>query len=173
MNLAYKNLLPADFAPESRVWIYQSSRLFTLREAIELEDILNAFSAGWKSHGRDVVGFATLFFGQFIILMADETKTGVSGCSTDASVRMVKDIEEKYNVRLFDRQMLAFVKDEKIQLLPLAQLNYAVENKFIQYDTLYFNNLVADKKALENNWIIPAGESWLCKKVHFDATTTR
>lgn len=168
MNLAYKHLLPENFAPDSKVWIYQSSRRFTLSEALDLEEILNDFAAGWTSHGAHVKGFATLFFGQFIVLMADETQAGVSGCSTDSSVRMIKGIEEKCKVQLFDRQTLAFVVEEKIQLLPLPQLQYAVENKFIQQHTLYFNNLVDDKDALEKQWIIPAGESWLSKRFTFD-----
>ncbi|MBM3440738.1 MAG: hypothetical protein FJX94_07770 [Bacteroidetes bacterium] len=170
MNLAYKHLLPENFAPESKVWIYQSSRRFTLSGALELEETLNDFVAGWTSHGARVKGFATLFFGQFIVLMADETQAGVSGCSTDSSVRMIKAIEEKYKVQLFDRQMLAFVVQEKIQLLPLSQLPYAVENKFVEHHTLYFNNVVGDKDALEKQWIIPAGESWLSKRVAFDTT---
>jgi hypothetical protein len=50
-----------------------------------------------------------LFFGQFIILMADEKATGVSGCSTDSSVRLIKDIEQRFGVNMFDRTTLAFV----------------------------------------------------------------
>jgi len=37
-----------------------------------------------------VKGAAYLFFGQFIILMADERVSGISGCSTDSSVRLIK-----------------------------------------------------------------------------------
>lgn len=172
MNLEYRHLLPSHFAPESRVWIYQSSRLFTLNEALQIEDILNHFTANWKSHGAKVEGFATLFFGQFIILMADEAKTGVSGCSTDSSVRMIKELEATFRVNLFDRQMLAFYVKDKIQLLPLSQLNYAVANGFITVETLYFNNLVATKYELEQQWIIPAAQSWLATRVNFGHTTT-
>ncbi|HEX4958289.1 MAG TPA: hypothetical protein VFV46_08940, partial [Lacibacter sp.] len=118
MNLEYKHLLPADFTPESRVWIYQSSRLFTMSEALQIEDLLNHFVANWKSHGTPVKGFGTLFFGQFIVLMADEQATGVSGCSTDSSVRLIKEIEQLYKVSMFDRQNLAFIIKDKVQLLP-------------------------------------------------------
>src|SRR6187402_3280234 len=109
MNLEYKTLLPQDFHPQSRVWIYQSNRIFGMMEALELEKMLEEFITGWQAHGEKVKGFATLFFGQFIILMADETATHVSGCSTDSSVRLIKAIEQKFNVNLFDRQLLAFV----------------------------------------------------------------
>src|SRR6187397_1252449 len=131
MNLEYKSLLNEDFSPDSRVWIYQSSRLFSLSEAFEIEDMLNDFTSKWLSHGTPVKGAGYLFFGQFIILMADEKATGVSGCSTDSSVRLIKEIEQKYKVTLFDRTSLAFVVKDKIQLLPLSQLQYGVDNGFI------------------------------------------
>lgn len=165
MNLEYRHLLPTDFHPGSRVWIYQSNRIFGMMEALELEKILNAFTAQWQAHGESVKGFATLFFGQFIVLMADETQTGVSGCSTDSSVRMIKVIEETFNVSLFDRQLLAFVVKDKVQLIPMAQLAPAVQGGFVTADTLYFNNLVATKQELENQWITPVKNSWLKARI--------
>src|SRR5687767_6879324 len=115
MNLEYKYLLDGSFDAQSRIWIYQSSRIFTISEALDIEEKLQAFAADWKSHGTPVKGAAYLFFGQFIIIMADETATGVSGCSTDSSVRMIKEIEQQFGVNMFDRTMLSFVVKDKIQ----------------------------------------------------------
>ena len=165
MNLEYKYLLDGNFNPGSKVWVYQSSRLFSLSEAMDIEELLKEFTSNWKSHGVPVKGSGYLFFGQFIILVADEAATGVSGCSTDSSVRLVKNIEQRFKVNMFDRTTLAFVIKDKVQLLPLSQLSYAVTNGFINGDTLYFNNLVQTKEELENKWIIPVKESWLAKKI--------
>ena len=87
MNINFQGLIPQDFNNNSRVWVYQSSRAFTVNEALEIEKLLQSFVAQWNSHGDSVKGYANLFFGQFIIFMADETATGVSGCSTDSSMR--------------------------------------------------------------------------------------
>ena len=165
MNLEYKHLLENNFHSDSRVWVYQSSRLFALSEALEIELMLKNFAAEWKSHGVPVKGAGYLFFGQFIILMADETATGVSGCSTDSSVRLIKNIEQSFGVNMFDRLNLAFVINDKVQLLPMTQLQYAFDNQFINADTLYFNNLVQTKEELEENWQIPIRQSWLAKKI--------
>ena len=170
MNLDYIYLLDGSFHPQSRVWVYQSSRLFSLSEAFDIEDLLKEFTEQWKSHGTPVKGAGYLFFGQFIILMADERATGVSGCSTDSSVRLIKDIEQRFNVNMFDRTMLTFALKDKIQLLPLSQLQYAVDNGFINADTLYFNNLVQTKEELETKWIIPVRDSWLAKRISFVKT---
>ena len=165
MNLEYKKLLPQDFDDSSRVWIYQSNRLFTLSEALEIESTLEGFTNEWRTHGAEVCSYANLFFGQFIILMADETKAGVSGCSTDSSVRFIKNLGERYRVDLLNRSNLAFMIKDKVQILPLNQLQYAWENNFIDGNTLYFNNLVQTKKELEHNWIIPFSSSWLKSRV--------
>jgi len=167
MDLDYQELLPKDFHSSSRVWIYQTNRRFMLSEVLAVEEMLNEFVEKWNAHGSAVKGFATVFFGQFVILMADETQTGVSGCSTDSSVRVIKAIEQRFNISLFDRQLLAFVQKEKIELLPLSQMQYAVDNGFITPDTLYFNNIVQNKQELEQNWIVPVSKSWLAKKLSF------
>jgi len=161
MNVNFHSLIPRDFNDNSRVWVYQSNRVFTQSEALQIEELLKNFSRDWKSHGTPVKGFANLFFGQFIILMADETAMGVSGCSTDSSVRFIKNIEQDFQVELFDRLMLAFIIQERIQLLPLAGLNLSIEKDLVTPDTLYFNNTILTKRELLNKWIIPVKESWL------------
>jgi hypothetical protein len=165
MNLEYKELLPQNFSPDSKVWIYQSSRLFSLSEALDIETLLNKFSAEWRSHGAEVNAYCNLFFGQFVVLMADETNVGVGGCSTDSSVRFINELGQKFGVDFFDRTSMAFLVKDKIQMLPLNQLQYAFDNGFIDQGTFYFNNLVQTKKELENNWIIPVKDSWLAKRL--------
>ncbi|MBV9987813.1 MAG: hypothetical protein JO301_09040 [Chitinophagaceae bacterium] len=165
MNFEYHHLIPEDFASDSRVWIYQSSRGFMMSEALQLEGMMQDFIERWNSHGTPVKGYANLLFGQFIVLMADETASGVSGCSTDSSVRLIKEVEQIFKVDMFNRQNLAFLVKEKIQTIPLAQLDYAFENGFITPDTIYFNNLVLTKQALLDQWMIPVKDSWLAQRL--------
>jgi hypothetical protein len=161
MNAGQPIFLLPDFAENSRVWIYQSQRPFTGSEAVEIEEMLAAFVKDWKSHGTPVKGYADLFYGQFIMLMADETASGVSGCSTDSSVRLIKQIEQHFQVRLFDRLALAFYIQGKVQLISLAQLPLTLENGSITEDTLYFNNTIQSKEELTTKWLIPMKDSWL------------
>lgn len=165
MNFEYSQLIPENFDNTSRVWIYQSSRLFTISEALQIENMLEEFIDKWHAHGSGVKGFAALLFGRFIVIMADESKTVVSGCSTDSSMRQIKKIQETFGVNLFDRQTLAFIIKEQIQLLPLSQFVYAYNNDFIKAETLYFNNTVSTKEELLTKWVIPVKESWLRNKI--------
>lgn len=165
MDRSFQYLLDGSFHPSSRVWVYQCNRLFNAEEASGIRKALESFTAEWKSHGDPVKAAGYLFFNQFIILMADESQTGVGGCSTDGSVRFLKEMEQEYQVSLFDRTALAFVIDSKIQIIPLGKLDEALKNGMIGPDTLYFNNVVLTKEELEKSWIIPVRDSWLKKKL--------
>jgi hypothetical protein len=161
----YKKLLPVNFHADSRVWIYQSDRAFNEIETTQINELLSEFTKNWTSHGAKVKGFSQVFFNQFIVLIADETASEVSGCSTDSSVRIIKNIEETYQVSLFNRQLLGFFVNEKIELIPLQEIQKSFESEVINTETLYFNNIVLHKKELEENWIIPLKNSWLRNKI--------
>ena len=164
MTFIYKDLLPFDFSGNSRVWIYQSNRPFSPIEALRVEEKLYAFTSTWQTHGTPVKGYGILLFGQFIVLMADETGTNVSGCSTDSSVHLIKKIEEDFEVSLFDRHDVAFIIDDSIRVIPFSKLKEDNENEWDRSDSLYFNNMVQTKEELENQWIIPVREGWLGKQ---------
>jgi hypothetical protein len=165
MNIHFQDLIPEGFDDSSRVWVYQSNRIFTITEAVELEELLEKFAGQWNSHGSPVKAYANLFFGHFIVIMADENLVKVSGCSTDSSLKLIKNIEQDFNVQLLDRQLLAFIIRETIQLVPLSQVNSSIETEFITPETLYFNNTILTKKELMNNWIIPVKDSWLATRI--------
>lgn len=163
-----KELIPADFSDRSRVWVYQSSRAFIEREEKEVNEQLHQFYTQWQSHGEPVKGWAKLLFNQFIVFMADETASQVSGCSTDSSVRIVKSIERQYEVNMFDRMVLTFLVNGKSQMLPVNQVQYALDKGYIQKDTPLFNNTVLTKQELLTNWLIPLEESWLSRRIQFN-----
>lgn len=169
MQNDWKNSLPADFADDSRVWVYQSSRPFSEKEQKEIEEQLHQFYTQWQSHGTPVKGWAGLLFNRFVIMMADETATGVSGCSTDSSVRIIKSMERQYSVNFFDRMSITFLVKDKPEMLPFAQVQYAIDKGYINAGTLLFNNIVTTKKELEEKWLVPVTESWLAPRVSLPA----
>jgi hypothetical protein len=55
--------------------------------------------------------------------------------------------------------------NEKVQLLPFSQLNYAIDKSFIDKETLFFDNTVLTKAEFMNRWITPLSASWLGKRI--------
>lgn len=162
---ALTQIIPSDFSPNSRVWIYQASRSFSEKETAEIDEQLNLFYAHWQSHGAPVKGWAKLLFGQFVVVMADEEATDVGGCSTDGMVRVIKSLERQYSVNFFDRLTLTFLVNGKAQMLPMGQVAYALEKGFVTPDTPFFNNTILTKAELATAWLVPLKDSWLWRKV--------
>ncbi|PWU02317.1 MAG: hypothetical protein C5B52_05760, partial [Bacteroidetes bacterium] len=133
---------------------------------------LHSFIGEWNAHGAKVKGYANVFFGWFIVLIADETVAGVSGCSTDSSVRQMKLIEQKLNINLFERQNLAFLVDDEIQLFHLNQIKSLLESGSITGETVYFNNLVQSLTELRQIWMVPLKDSWLGKRFEIPLTVS-
>lgn len=165
MTETYKQSLPVDFSPNSRVWIYQSSRPFNEVEEFQINEQLYQFYVQWQSHGAAVQGWAKLLYNQFVVVIADESEATVGGCSTDSMVRIIKSFERQYGVNLFDRLTITFLVNDKPEPLPIQQVKYALEKGYIETDTLLFNNLVDTKAKLENEWLVPLDKSWLWKRI--------
>src|ERR1051325_1174697 len=117
MSFENKHLLPSDFNDDSRVWVYQSDRAFTDNEVSEIKDVLDEFVTQWKSHAVPVKGYGAVLFNQFIVFVADERATGVSGCSIDSSVRVVQQLAQKLGADLFNWQLLAFLINDTVQIV--------------------------------------------------------
>jgi hypothetical protein len=165
------SIIPQDFDDSSRVWIYQSTRPFNEQQELEINEQLLHFISQWNAHGAAVKGWGKLLFGRFVVLVADETQEKVSGCSTDSSVRVIKSIERQYECNLFDRLSITFLVKGKAEVLPMNQVQYALDKGYIQQDTLLFNNLVSSKKEMLEQWLQPLQDSWLAPRLQFSTPT--
>lgn len=161
----YKEDIPRALSNDSRIWIYQSNRKFTIDEIVKLEPLLREFCSQWVSHGETVNGFCKLFYNLFIVVIADESEVKVGGCSTDSQMRFIKFLEKEFDVVLTDRLSLAFIIKDGIEILRLEEINMALEDTVITPDTLYFNNTILTKGDFLEKWIIPLKESWLKNRI--------
>ena len=147
--------------PDSaRVWIYQSDREFTEEEVLQINQKAVEFINGWTRHGDALKGSFTIEYNQFIILGLDESFNSASGCSIDASVRFIKEVEDLLNVDLMDKMNVSFKDGENINIVKLPDFqNFAKEEK-ITASTVVFNNMVNTKTDLVTKWEVPAKDSW-------------
>jgi len=156
MNVAFDRL-----PSRARVWIYQASRPLTEGELIPLLPRLAAFAEEWTSHGQQLLASAQFLHRQFLVIGLDEAAAGASGCSIDASVRFVRELEQTLGVGLLEKSQMAFLADGELRLLTRRELRAAVAAGQVQADTLYFNNTVTTKGELDDHWPAPAGQTWL------------
>lgn len=156
MNVAFAHL-PA----RARVWIYQASRPLAEEEIMALLPHLAAFAEEWTSHGQQLAAAAQVLHRQFLVIGLDEAVAGASGCSIDASVRFVRELEQRLGVGLLEKSRMAFLTDGHLRLLTRPELRAAIAAGQVGPDTLYFNNTLTTKGELDAHWPAPAAQTWL------------
>ncbi len=149
--------------PKSKVWIYQANRLFNNTECNYINTLLTNFTQNWQAHGASLSSGFEIRYNLFLILWVNEDLAGASGCSIDASVRVIKQIEQEFGVDLFNRFNMAYKENDTIKTTDRANFEKLLTSKTINPQTIVFNNLVNTYNDLQNNWEIPFVNSWHSK----------
>lgn len=152
-----------DFAalPDTaRIWIYQSNRSFTSDELESIENQLNEFIGRWTAHGQDLKSGYEIKYKRFIIIGLDQSNQSATGCSIDASVHFIQNLEKKYSVELLDKMNVSYKQGEFVAYKTLLEFKAMGKQKAVSKNTIVFNNLVATKAEYKEHWEVPASESW-------------
>lgn len=145
---------------ESRVWIYQANRSFTEAELEEIQSKLNIFIENWTAHGSDLQSGYTIKYKRFIVIGLNQNLNNATGCSIDASVHFIQQLEKDYRVDLMDKMNVSYKQGEYIAHKSLADFKKMAKDKAVSKNTIVFNNLVNNIAEFKENWEVPASESW-------------
>ena len=145
---------------ESRVWIYQANRTFTDAEILEIESKLNQFIENWTAHGSDLLAGFNIVYKRFIVIALNQNLNRASGCSIDASVNFIQQLEKDYHVNLLDKMNVSYKQGDFIAYKSLLDFKKMAKDKAVSKQTIVFNNLVNNIAEFKENWEVPASESW-------------
>ncbi|WP_309613236.1 ABC transporter ATPase [Flavobacterium sp.] len=153
--------IPFENLPEdSKIWIYQSNRKFSDDEMTEIENELKVFIENWSAHGTELEASYLLKYNRFIILAVNHEVQQATGCSIDSSVSFIQNLEQKYEVDLLDKMNVTFKNGEHIAHKSLIDFKRMAKEKAVTANTIVFNNLVNSIEEFNENWEVPASESW-------------
>ncbi|HKL36075.1 MAG TPA: hypothetical protein VJ899_07280 [Salegentibacter sp.] len=154
-------LVPFENLPDSsRVWIYQANRSFTNEELEEIQSRLDQFVTQWTAHGADLQAGYLIKYKRFIILALDQQINAATGCSIDASVHFIQQLEKEFNVDLLDKMNVSYKQGEFVAYKSLSDFRKMAKQKAVSPKTIVFNNLVNNKAEFHSDWEVPAAESW-------------
>jgi len=145
---------------ESRVWIYQSNRIFTNKELNYIRAYSYDFLKKWTAHGSDLQAGIDIPYDRFIVIGLNESIKSATGCSIDSSVRFIQTIESKFNIVLLDKMNVTYRVNNNIDYTQLKNFISMAKKKLIHEDVIVFNNLVVNKKEYRTQWEVPASSSW-------------
>ncbi len=145
---------------ESRVWIYQANRSFTDEELDEIKAKMSTFLEQWTAHGSDLQAGFSIEYKRFIIIALNQNLNMATGCSIDASVHFIQQLENDYNVDLMDKMNVSYKQGEYVAYKSLLDFKKMAKDRAISKNTIVFNNLVTNIAEFKENWEVPASESW-------------
>ena len=150
----YFQELPKD----ARLWVYQANRVIDTDEKVEISSILNQFISSWAAHGVPLKAETLVLKDHFIIFGVDEKQIAASGCSIDSSVKLMKEIGEKFTIDFFDRLKLIIEKDSEMKVISFSQLgDYS--------DWKIYNTLVNTVEQFNESFLIQVKDSELYKLI--------
>jgi len=153
--------VPFDTLPEdSRIWIYQSNRKLSDEEVADIETATQAFLMNWAAHGTPLEASFLVMYNRFIILAVNQEVQAVTGCSIDASVVFIQQLEQQYNIDLLDKMDVTFRQGDFITHKTLLDFKKMVKEKSVSSNTIVFNNLVNTIEEWKESWEVPAADSW-------------
>ncbi len=145
---------------ESRVWIYQANRSFSDEELSEITSKLELFIEQWTAHGSDLQSGYEIKYKRFIIIALNQNLNKATGCSIDASVNFIQQLEKYYNVDLLDKMNVSYKQGDYVAHKTLIDFKKMAKEKAVSKNTIVFNNLVTNIAEYKESWEVPASDSW-------------
>ena len=141
---------------ESRIWIYQANRSFTDTEIDEIESKLQTFLTNWSAHGSDLQAGCLIKYKRFIVIALNQNLQAATGCSIDASVQFIQQLEKDYSVDLMDKMNVSYKQGDFIAYKNLKDFRQMAKDKAVSKNTIVYNNLVTTIAEFNDNWEVPA-----------------
>lgn len=145
---------------ESRVWIFQANRTFTDAEMEDIQEKLNTFVGNWTAHGSNLQAGYTIEYKRFIVLALNQDLNKATGCSIDASVHFIQQLEKEYDVDLMDKMNVSYKQGDFVAYKTLTDFRKMAKERAVSKNTIVFNNLVNNIAEFKEHWEVPASESW-------------
>lgn len=154
-----------DFAPSSKVWIYQAERNLSNEEVTVADKAIEQFTQQWAAHSQELKAKGAILHQRFLVLMVDESQANASGCSIDSSVHFVQELGKHLSIGFFDRLNIAYPIDETIATFALKDFKRLFLEGMLKDSVYIFNNTVTNKKDFDEKWLLPIKDSWLARRI--------
>ena len=144
--------------PDSKVWVYVAKQPIAEPLFGDILTLGNSFVKDWAAHGTELDARFSILNNQVIVLAVDQSNQQATGCSIDSSVQFIKQLDQKYQLDLFERMRVLHKSDSgDIQTAHLQKLNGELKQ-----NTLVFDHLADTVGSLKTAWKT-ASDTWVAR----------
>ncbi len=143
-----------------RVIIYPASRPFSPKESKVITEKLYDFLSTWAAHGKPLSSSFKIEKNQFIVICVDEEKEVASGCSIDSLGGVMREIDNEFQLGLFDRMKATFVENGEVKTLKLQDFRNGLKNGEIPTNIEVFDFSKNSYIDFLSDFLLPLKRSW-------------
>ena len=146
---------------QARAWVFAADRALTAPEADRVLESVDRFLDGWKAHGSPLTSGRDFRYGRFLIVAVDERSAPPSGCSIDALVHSLEELEGELGLSLLDNNPVWYRRGEELRRVDRATFRALARAGEVSPDTVVFDNTLTRLEQLRNGgWERAARDSW-------------
>lgn len=146
--------------PDARVWVYQSNKTLTKDQVKAIAQEGVKFISDWSAHGAALNASFDVLYNRFVVIAVDEKQAAASGCSIDKSVHFIKQLEQQFQLNMFDRMQVAYKTLNGLEACSLSEFEKLAKQNVVNENTIVFNNMVTTKSTFDSDWEVPVKRSW-------------
>lgn len=151
-----------DLPGSARTWVFGASRELRLSESVELLAAVDGFLAEWKAHGVPLRAARDWRCGRFLVVAVDPGAAAPTGCSIDALVAVLREVERQIDARFLGNEAVWY-RDAGggVRSASRAEFKSMARQGRVTPASVVFDNSVTELAALrDGRWEGPARDSW-------------
>lgn len=152
-------------AGQIRLWIYRSVPKLTPEQENHIRKLGTAFIDQWAAHGAKLNASFKVLNHHFLVFFVNEDSAQASGCSIDASVSLIRQIEGTYKLGLLDRLQVPFLENDEVVMHHFSDLKELYAKGIISDESRVFNLLLEEGSSFDSEWLVPFSQSPYYKAV--------
>ena len=146
---------------QARLWVFASEHPLSGPKRAALLTRVDGFLSRWKAHGAPLAAGRAWLYDRFLAVAVDESVTPPSGCSIDALVHMLKELEAEVGSRLVDNTPVYYRSPKGVQRVTRGRFRKLADAGEVTPDTPVFNNTITRLEEFRGGkWEGPARQSW-------------
>jgi hypothetical protein len=147
--------------PDGRLWIFPASRPLSDSEQRRVLAEADAFIDQWMAHGVSLSAARDIRHNQFVLIGVDERAAGASGCSVDALVRRMGQLQTVLGVQLIENGPVLYREGQRIERVSRDRFRDLASKGEVTLDTVVFDNTLARVGDLRaGRWEVRAADAW-------------
>ena len=145
----------------SRLWVFGMDRDLDPDDRQTLAEGVDLFLDSWKAHGEPLTVAREWRHERFLLVGVDEASVPPSGCSIDALVNALKELEGRLGVTMVDNTPVWYRDGEGIQRVSRQDFGALVAEGRVTPETVVFNQSITQLSQLrDGRWETAASRSW-------------